>query len=273
MKPALLIRCAALVLALWPELGFAGGVEPPALAFAAALENRELRCEMNGNGRDRLTLTIHNASVAPVAVAISAGLIAAGSGSADKMVALRAASATVPPHGSAEVALPAAALSSKSAGAAQAFTATAAIEPRLAGLLKFLADQPDAPKATAQLAILCLLEDITFPQWMQFLATTPAAAPTEPHPTPNEVTQAIDVLGILRTIAPKKSFALAADPELKLRALRNPWCRAKAMQLYGLDLGDGAVPPDLGQLLHTKPNDNCPICRQRALMQRPAHDL
>jgi hypothetical protein len=187
------------------------------------------------------------------------------------MTVLRAASATVPPQGSVEVALPAAALSSKSAGTAQPFAPTAAAEPRRAGLLKFLADQPDAPKATAQLAILCLLENVTFPQWMQFLAAT--TTPAEPHPTPSEVTQAIDVLGILRTVAPTQTFALAADPELKLRALRNPWCRAKAMQLYGLDLGDGAVPPDLGQLLHTKPGDNCPICRQRALMQQPANDL
>jgi hypothetical protein len=66
---------------------------------------------------------------------------------------------------------------------------------------------------------------------------------------------------------------LAGDSELKLRALRNPWCRAKAMQVYGLSLGDGAVPPDLGQLLHTKPGDNCPICRQRALMEKAGSDL
>ena len=228
---------------------------------------------MSGNGRDQLSLTIHNASAAPFVVAIPAGFIATGRADGDKMTVLRAASATVPAQGSVEVALPAAALSSKSACAAQPFAPAATTEPRLAGLLKFLANQPDAPKATAQLAILSLLEDITFPQWMQFLATPAASTPAEPHPTPNEVTQAIDVLGILRAVAPKQTFALAADPELKVRALRNPWCRAKAMQLYGLDLGDGAAPPDLGQLLHTKPDDNCPICRQRALMQRPASDL
>jgi hypothetical protein len=254
-------------------LGLAGGVETPFLPIAAALENRDLRCEMNGNGRDQLALTIRNTSAAPVAFAVPAGLIAAGPKGENKMAILRGASATIPPQGFVDIALPAAALSSKSTCAAQPFTPTATTEPRLAGLLKFLADQPDAPKATAQLAVLCLLEDISFPQWVRFLATPATSAPAESHPTPNEVTQAIDVLGILRTIAPKQTFALAADPELKLRALRNPSCRAKAMQIYGLDLGDGAVPPDLGQLLHTKPNDNCPICRQRALMQRPASDL
>jgi hypothetical protein len=70
---------------------------------------------------------------------------------------------------------------------------------------------------------------------------------------------------VLREIAPTASFALAKDPELKLRALRNPWCRTKAMQLYGIALPEIAPgqAPDLGQLLHTKANDNCPVCRLR----------
>ena len=82
--------------------------------------------------------------------------------------------------------------------------------------------------------------------------------------------------GILRTVAPSQTFALGSDSGLKLRALRNPWCRAKAMELYGITIpattADGQV-PDLGQLLHTRPGDNCPICRQRALMEKAAGDL
>jgi hypothetical protein len=81
--------------------------------------------------------------------------------------------------------------------------------------------------------------------------------------------QAIDALGLLRVLHPSRTFALATDPDLRLRALRNPWCRTKAALLYGLTLpgSDGATAPDLGQLLHTSPGDNCPICRQRAEMQ------
>ena len=36
---------------------------------------------------------------------------------------------------------------------------------------------------------------------------------------------------------------------------------------------DGTVPPDIGQLLHTTPGDNCPICRQRAEMQPSPNGL
>jgi hypothetical protein len=186
------------------------------------------------------------------------------------VVVLRAAEASVPARGAVEVALPAAALSSKSTVGIQSFKLTEATEPRLAPLLKYLAGQPDAPRTTTQLAVFCLLENITFAQWLHFLAATPGSAgPAEPHPTPAEVTQAIDVLGILREIAPEQPFALKADSDLKLRALRNPWCRAKAMQIYGLQIGDGALPPDIGQLLHTQAGDNCPVCRQRTRMQQP----
>ncbi|MEI9895547.1 MAG: hypothetical protein WDN28_17060 [Chthoniobacter sp.] len=109
------------------------------------------------------------------------------------------------------------------------------------------------------MAVFCLLENTSYAQWLQSLSgPSGIAAASDPHPTPAEVTQAVDVLGLLRQVAPQQTFALAGDSELKLRALRNPWCRVKAMQIYGLNLGDGAVPPDLGQLLHTKPGGQLP---------------
>ena len=235
-----------------------------------------MKCEWSGNGCDQLSLAISNSSATPLTIAIPAGFIAANRASGDKLIVLRAAQITIAARASAEVALPVVAMAAKNTNTPQPYQATNDAEPRLADLLKFLADKPDAPRATAQLAALAILEDLTFPQWLQILAQPRAGEPPDPnHPTPAEVTQAIDALGILRTIAPAKTFALATDGELKLRALRNPWCRTKAMQLYGITLptSDGAVPPDLGQLLHLKAGDNCPICRQRAQMQAAPSDL
>jgi len=243
-------------------------------SLTAALEGKHLVADASGNGRDQLSLTLRNPSSSSVAVTIPAGLIAEGRDKADRVVVLRKAEASVPPNSAVEVALPVAALSSKNATATQPFTLTATTEPKLGPLLDYLAGQPDAPRTTAQLAIFCLLENMSYVQWLQTLSDAPIAAPaggalpTAAHPTPAEVTEAVDVLGLLRQLAPQQTFAMASDSELKLRALRNPWCRVKAMQIYGLSLGDGAVPPDLGQLLHTKPGDNCPICRQRALMEK-----
>lgn len=244
------------------------------MVLAAALESKQLTVETKGNGRDQLSLTLRNISPAAVNVTIPAGLIAEGREKPDRVVVLRKAEASVPAKGVVDVSLPVAALSSKSSGTTQPFTLTSATEPRLKPLLDYLANQPDAPRATAQMTVLCLLENLNYAQWLQSLAAPTGGAPaSDPHPTPAEVTEAVDVLGLLRQLAPQQAFALASDSELKLRALRNPWCRVKAMQVYGLSLGEGAVPPDLGQLLHTKPGDNCPICRQRALMEKAAGDL
>jgi len=247
------------------------GEEPATIPLTRALTRTDLKCEWSGNGRDQLSFSVSNLSATPIRIAIPAGLIAATRAGGDRLVVLRAAQFSVAARAASDVALPVAALSAKNVATAQPYQATTETEPRLADLLAFLADKPDAPKATSQLAVLTLLEDLTFSQWRQFLA--PLREP--PDPTPAEVTQAIDALGVLRTLAPAKTFALATDGELKSRALRNPWCRAKAMQLYGITLpaSDGAVPPDIRQLLHLTPGDNCPTCRQRTQMQTSPSDL
>jgi hypothetical protein len=251
-----LLICAALV--CLPQTVFAGAEAPQLLADALA--SKRLAAEAIGNGRDQLTATLRNAAATPQPVTIPAGLIA-GTAKGNRVIVTRAASVAVPAQGSLEVAVPVAAFSSGNPAASSAFELTTDSEPRLSALLRILADQPDAPKATVQLAVFAVLEDMTFAQWRKFLGSS------EPEPTPAEITQAIDALGLLRLAEPDRTFALANDDDLKRRALRNPWSRAKAMAVYRLDLGDGAVPPDLRQLLHTAPGDNCPICRQRGLMQ------
>ena len=255
----------SLALALLCAAGpVARGDEPPALSLAQALKRTDLQCAWTGNGRDQLVLAVGSTAKVPVGLAIPAGLIARNP-AGERVIVLHAAELSVLPHTVSEVTLPVAALSTKNGTAPQSYHATADTEPRLAALLKYLADKPDAPKVTAQLATLALLADVTFAQWQLFLAPQPDAA----RPTPTEIVQAVDAIGLLRTLAPAKTFAIATDGDLKLRALRNPWCRAKAMRLYGLTLpGDGGtVPADFGQLLHTAAGDNCPVCRQRAQMQ------
>ncbi len=235
---------------------YAGGsfaAEPPALTT---------------NGRDELHLSAMSSAAAPRQIDLPAGTIAA-TPSGHRVIALQAARLAVPPGASADAAIPAAALSSKNPPLTEKATVTSDAEPRLAPLLKYLSTQKDVPRATSQCAVLALLEDITFDQWLQFRR--------EEKPTDAPLVEAIDALGILRQILPEKPVRLAQDPDLKIRALRHPGARGKAMQLYGLTLpGDappGATPPDLGQLLHTKPGDNCPICRMRSQMQPPASGL
>jgi hypothetical protein len=253
--------------------------EPAALPMVQALHQPALQCKLTGDGRGQLQLTAANPAATPARIDIPAGLIcktAAG----DRVIILRGGQLEVAPGGTSDAQIPTAALSSKNGfSPAAAFVPLSDTEAKLDPLLKFLATRTDVPRETSQILALALLEDINFAQWEQFLAPQRAADPPgQAHPTPAEITQAIDALGVLHEIAPGKAFALTADSGLKLRALRNPWCRAKAMQLYGMTIpGDagagGGLPPDLGQLLHTKPGDNCPICRMREQMQGPPSDL
>lgn len=127
---------------------------------------------------------------------------------------------------------------------------------------------------TTQLAALCLVENVRFNDWQKFLA--PARLPAAIPAAPAEIVEAVDALGILREIAPGEKPALGEDAELKLRALRNPVSRSKAMALFGMNLPGERAPgivPSLGQLLHRKPGDNCPTCQARAKGAAPPNDL
>jgi len=228
------------------------------LTLAQALARPKLRCEISGT--DALTISVQNLSDLPVTVAPSAGLIFASG--EDRVITLRAAELVIPARQAVEAEIPCARLSSRPRAEAKNFQLTNETEPRLAGLLTYFAGHNDVPRLTAQLLVLCVTEDITFAPWRKFLNAQPGL-----EPTPQEVVAAIDALGTLREISPRQTFALGADAELKLRAYRNPVARNKAMQVFDISLPEAPLPPQLGSLLHTKPGDNCPICRQRALMQ------
>lgn len=237
---------------------------PPSIPVAELSHRPALQSEWESDGRTTIKLTVRNRSPSPATIAIPAGLICARQGGRDRAISLRAATLTIPPGDSAEAVLPSVALSTKSPAGSSPFVPTNDAEPKLAPLLTWLAAQSDTPRATVQLVVFTLLENITFAQWQVFLAAPP------------DLAVAVDALGILRTIDPASSPALARDSDLKGRALREPNTRAKAMQLYGLSLPDetqGGVAPEIGQLLHRTPGDNCPICRARARMQQGAGDF
>lgn len=240
-----------------------------------ALANRELRCEFKSEKPDRVTFTVANTGRAPVQISIPAGAIIAGADTDPRLILLKSATLSVAAGAEAEAILPACLLSSKLPAPMKPLRLATEPEPRLAALLNRLSTEADLPRATAQFAVFCLLEDMMFSGWQKFLAARRTAS-DEPHPTPAEVAQAIDVLGLVKEVAPKQTFALATDGELKLRALRNPWCRAKAMQLYGIQVTDDGAEfglPNMSQLLHTKPGDNCPVCRSREEMKKGASDF
>ncbi len=265
---------AALVLATSPLTVRAA--ETPAIALPAALREPLLHATLLTNGRDQITLSVRNESAAAAQIVIPTGLICVARDGAD-LVIVRGAELTVAAGEVGEAQLPAAALDLAPIPP-QPCSPREATEPRLAPLLKLLANFPDAPRPTVQLAVLAVVKDISFAQWRAIIAGRgEASAGSAGVASDDEVVQAVDALGLLRTAIPERTFALALDPDLRVRALRHPRCRAKAAQLYGLEIPgdppDAASVPSLSQLLHSKEGDNCPVCRQRERMQAPSSDL
>ena len=248
----------------------------PALAadvpFTVAVAQKQLHAEFTGNGRDTATLKLTNLSKDKLPVVVPAGLVLAGE-NGERQVLLRALTMELAANEETDAILPTAALSSKNSNTQRALKPAAEPEPRLAKLIALFEKQNDLPRSTAQLAVFIVLEDLKFADWQTWLAPTWAREkPPKQHPTPAEIAQTVDALAFAKLAAPECKPALLADENLKRLALRNPWARGKAMVLYGLTVddaitGDPSLPPDLGTLLHTSPNDNCPICRQRAKMQ------
>ena len=237
------------------------------IPFATAQEQKRITLTASGNGRD--TLHFQVSAPAKVSVSMPAGAVfTADSGEAQ--IVLRSLTIAPGPGSEVDAIVPAAALSSRNVGQERSVKYTGTADPKLAKLLELFGSQNDLPRPTAQLAVFITLEDITWPDWKKWMEQVwRNEKPAKPHPTPAEVAQAVDAVAFARLAAPDRKFAILADEDLKRLVLRNPWARGKAMALYGMTVedaitGDSSLPPDLGKLLHTSPNDNCPICRQRA---------
>lgn len=241
------------------------------MPLATALAENRVKARVSGNGRDSISLRLSNTAADPLSISIPAGSVFIGE-NGERQIVLRDLDAKLEANGESDAVLPAAALSSKNTATQRTLKLAPDGEPRIAGLLPLFAKQNDLPRPTAQLAVFIALEDIKWEAWTQWLVSTRPPGKEAQPVSPAEVAQAVDGLGLVKLSNPPQPPVLLADEALKRLALRNPWARAKAMALYGMTVdnaltGDPALPPDLNQLLHTSPNDNCPICRHRQKMQ------
>ena len=83
------------------------------------------------------------------------------------------------------------------------------------------------------------------------------------EPSTSEISAMLDQLFIAHRCVPGRTARLMGEGALRLRALRDPTTRARAMELFAAPVANAGLAPDLQQLLHTAPGDNCPVCRMR----------
>lgn len=255
-------RFVAVLLALAP---LASAADP--ISLSSALEKKQVTVEFSGNGRD--TIHLQASALEKIKVTVPAGARFIGE-NGETQITLRSLEIEPGPGSGVDAILPAAALKSTNTPSLRTLTPNPAGEPKLTKLLELFGSQNDLPRPTAQLAIFVSLEDLSWTNWKKWMEPVwTVEKPPKAHPTAAEVAQAVDAIAFAKLAEPDRKFAILADDDFKRLALRNPWARGKAMALYGLSVedaitGDSSLPVDLGKLLHTSPNDNCPICRQRA---------
>ena len=251
--------CSAALLLCCCVAALAGGVVPAKPAVEA-----RARIGITGDGRDPVMVSFSHDENSRFTLSLPAGrVLEAADGT--KLVVLRSLQVELEPRTSFEATVPVAALSSGTVADRRVFSVADAHEPRVAALVKILDGYKDVPRATAQLAVFILMEDMDWPAWLAH----PSGGKPAREASTADVAQVVDALALVRLAHPEKKCAMLANEELKRLALRSPATRAKAMALYGMKIedaitGEPAAPPDLRQLLHTAPDDNCPVCRMRA---------
>src|SRR5205823_362505 len=147
-------------------------------------------CGHHGERRDSATLKLRNTTAEPLAIVLATGSVLDAK-TGEQQVTLRTFESALEAGGSVGVVLPTAALATKNAKADRALTLGVGTEARLAPLVKLFENQNDLPRATAQLAVFIITEDIPWPAWRAWSAAAGGKTATD-APTPAVVAQAVD---------------------------------------------------------------------------------
>ena len=244
----------------------------PPLSLAQAGSEPGLKLSWATDGRTQITVTLENTLPTPRSVEIPGGLICVTPSGA-RVLAINTLNLESGASAKTHATAAAIALSTKNTGSAESCAPTPERVPRLDALLREMPGSPPVPRQTAQLLALVLLENLSFSDWQTFLGQAPfPPAPAPPENAPAFLSECLDALAILPTLAPSEKFAFAEDPDLKRRVLRQPTLRLRALRLYGMEPPQGLPEaPDINRLLHKQPGDNCPACQAR-LRSAPPQD-
>jgi|GEM_PF-1267364 len=262
----LLLCCCLLV----SSLALAGD-KAAATPLSEAIKRSDYTFHLTGNGRGLMSAKISNHTDKTTSLSIPGALVFAAA-TGEKQVTIRSANIDLPAGVETEVLIPTAGLSSKNTDAFREVKLSSEAGASLQPLIALFETQPDLPRNTAQLAVFIATEDISLSRWLDWLLV-PDTEKVMSRPTPTEVTQIVDALAFVKLAFTDRKPSLLLDEKLKRLTLRNPHSRTKAAALYGIVIddvqpGDVSAAPDLKQLLHITPGDNCPICRQRQDMQK-----
>ena len=199
---------------------------------AALLENR-VRAEFNGNGKDRLTFTLHNNGAEPLRLHVPAGQFFTSAKSSVAM--LQSCDVDIEPSSRKFDEWHTVATSSANFIGDDAYNISAAKLPRLDTLFAYLDEHPEVPIGAAQAATLALTENLPLSAFARFsMLDGGATSKLDSTAFKTDTCDIVAALMVLRDARLDAQLALTIDPQLKIEAMIDPLAHALALHYYSI---------------------------------------
>jgi hypothetical protein len=210
--------------------------EPAAVQFEdadllAAVQQGTVQARLRGNGRERMTAQLRNNSPTPMRVSVAAGQVIEGG--RNRVVVTRTATAELMPAHTLDLDLVTAALHSANMVIETPYKLSYQNAERVEGFLKWAGEHGGLSAPAMQTAVLAITENLP----LRALAKFAPGNPNE-HNTDAFRVETSDLLAALTAMrdcgAKMETFAIAADPQLRIEAMIEPLSREAAKRYYGI---------------------------------------
>lgn len=199
-----------------------------------ALNDGTITADIRGNNKDRLRITVTNRSGQSLRLSIPPGQTFESS--EGTVVAPRGQIFDFASGETRSEDFSTLALASSNRVRESTFLATPAPQPRLRGLLSYLAEHPEISTPAAQTAALAILENLpanAFAKFVEVGSDLPGQWDTAAFKV-----ETVDIIQALLTLRgmglPAEQLAITIDPQTKIEAMIDPLAHAQAMQYYGI---------------------------------------
>ncbi|MEO6786394.1 MAG: HEAT repeat domain-containing protein [Chthoniobacteraceae bacterium] len=197
----------------------------------AAVQQGTIQATLRGNGRERMTAQLRNNSPTPMRVSVAAGQVLEGG--RNRVIVTRTVAAELMPAHTADVNLVTAALHSSNTIGDAPYKFSYQNAERVEGFLQWAKEHGGLSAPAMQTAVLALTENLPLQALAKFAAGTPDGHGTDAFRA--ETGELIESLTALRDFGAKlETFAIAADPQLRIEAMIEPLSRESAKRYYGI---------------------------------------
>ena len=210
--------------------------QPAAVEFEdadllAAVQQGTIQATLRGNGRERMAAQLRNNSPTPMRVSVAAGQVLESG--RNRVIVTHSATAELMPACTVELSLATAALHSANVLGDTPYKFSYQSAGRAEGFLQWANEQSGLTAPAIQTAILAITENLPLRALAKFAQDAPGENSSDAFRA--ETGDLLAALNALRDCGAKlDTFAIAADPQLRIEAMIEPLSREAAKRYYGI---------------------------------------